>query len=556
MKRLTRVTVALAALFPMLAAAATHTLNGRDLTVDKLWEISAPGEKIAISADGWSRIKASYRAPIDAAKDGRSIYGLTVNFGDLKDQKVAGAMVEQEPNRSASIEFNERQMRIQAAGVEPWLDDRLSKMAMIIRVNQMAAGYTGMSVAAANAFMEYVNNDVYPLIPSRGSEGANDLSMVTHIGLALMGEWDVNYKGKRQPAAAVRKALGLKPYRPFGMDGISILSNSNAAEAIAIDAVKRTEHLLSLTPTIIAAGLETLNGNVTPFLWHTVDTKGWPQGHEASEAVLAALKGSYLWQKDPKRSLQDPLSFRSSALILATAMEELRQAKELLNAAINHTTDNPIVHTNARTDLWYSNLEAVKMLNAGSDKAFVNSGSNFDNTQLAVQIESLARAVAQVLHTSMWRMTQVVDPKRTKMSMYLVAKENVGGDSFANIAQSASGLYAEAMALTNSVTLYGVPTSIGIEETFSNVNVTADRLRQMVNIGYELFSYEVLHHTQGMDMRKREQGKALGEGTSKLLAQYRQHVPYVTKDRAYTLDINNGVRFLKALDPQSLQVKL
>lgn len=77
-------------------------------------------------------------------------------------------------------------MRIQAAGMEPFLPETESKMAMVIRLNQMAAGFTGMSVEAANAYMEYINNDVYPLIPSRGSEGANDLSMVTHIGLSLM----------------------------------------------------------------------------------------------------------------------------------------------------------------------------------------------------------------------------------------------------------------------------------------------------------------------------------------------------------------------------------
>ena len=109
------------------------------------------------------------KAPIDDATDGRDIYGLTVNYGALKDQKVAGASVEAEPNRSASIKFNERQMRIQAAGLEPYFDDRISKMAMVIRLNQMAAGYTGMSEAAAKAFQEYINNDVCPLIPSRGS---------------------------------------------------------------------------------------------------------------------------------------------------------------------------------------------------------------------------------------------------------------------------------------------------------------------------------------------------------------------------------------------------
>ena len=132
----------------------------------------------------------------------------------MKDQKVAGASVEAEPNRSASIKFNERQMRIQAAGLEPYFDDRISKMAMVIRLNQMAAGYTGMSEAAAKAFQEYINNDVCPLIPSRGSEGANDLSMATHIGLALMGEWDVSYQGKRVPAAQFAKNLNFSPIIP------------------------------------------------------------------------------------------------------------------------------------------------------------------------------------------------------------------------------------------------------------------------------------------------------------------------------------------------------
>lgn len=534
--------------------AGVHELDGRTLTMDELWTISAPGEDVKISQEGWKRIKNSYKAPIAAATDGRDIYGLTVNYGALKDQRVAGASVEDEPNRSASIKFNERQMRIQAAGIEPFMPDRLSKMAMIIRVNQMASGYTGMSTDAANAYIEYINNDVCPLIPSRGSEGANDLSMVTHIGLSLMGEWDVNYKGKRVSSAKVRKELGLKPYHPFGLDGIGILSNSNAAEAQAIAAVKKVEHVLKISPTIIASSLEALNGNVSPFLWSTVETKGWPQGHEAGEAILNALKGSYLWNKDDQRYLQDPLSFRSSGYILATALEELRQSKKLLDEAINHTTNNPIINTSGRNDLWYSNTEAVKMLEAGNDKTFVNSCSNFDNTQLAVQLESLSRALAQVIHTSAWRTTQLDDGGRTKLPTYLVAPENKGGDGFANIAQSMSGLYAEAMALTNSATLYGVPTSIGIEETFSNINIVADRLSRMADIAYEIYSYEVLHTTQAMDLRKAN-GKTMGKGTNKLLVQYRKVVPYVSKDRIYTPDINNGISFLRELDPASLSVQ-
>jgi len=538
----------IAAILPMTSIAATHTLDGTSLTVDKLWEISKSGEDVNISKEGWERIRASYKAPIDAAEDGRSIYGLTVNYGALKDQRVAGASVESEPNRSESIKFNERQMRIQAAGMEPFLPETESKMAMVIRLNQMAAGFTGMSVEAANAYMEYINNDVYPLIPSRGSEGANDLSMVTHVGLALMGEWDVMYQGKRRSSAEVRKELGLKKYHPFGMDGISILSNSNVAEAQSITAVKKVEHLLELSSVIIASSLEALNGNVSPFLWHTVDTKGWPQGHEAAESILSHLKGSYLWELDAKRNLQDPLSFRSSGQILAAAKEELRQAKELLNTAINHTTDNPVVHTNAIDDLWYSNSDYVNGLRVGGKNVFVNSGSNFDNTQLAVQLESLSRALAQVIHISAWRTTQLDDGHRTKLTTYLISKENVGGDGFANIAQSMSGLYAEAMSLTNSASIYGVPTSVGIEETFSNVNLIANRLDKIADIAYEIYSYEVLHTTQGMDIRTKELNQEMGNGTTKFLTEYRKYVPFVSKDRIFTPDINNGVKFLKGYD--------
>lgn len=527
------------------ASAANHVLDGRQLTVDQLWEIAQPGETVSISKEGWQRLKDGYRAPIDAAEDGRDIYGLTVNYGALKDKRVTGNGVEDEPNRSATIKFNERQMRIQAAGFEPFLPAHVSKMAMIIRVNQMAAGYTAMSEDAAKAFMEYINNDVTPLIPSRGSEGANDLSMATHIGLALMGEWDVEYKGKRVPAAEVRKTLGLKDFHPFGLDGISILSNSNVAEAQAIDAVKNAEQILKLSPVIIASSLEALNGNVTPFLWHTVETKGWPQQHEAAEEILLNLKGSFLWQKDDKRYLQDPLSFRSSGYILATAWNELEEAKALLTQAVNHTTDNPIVNTAARTDLWYSNLPAVTMNQAGGKDKFVNSCSNFDNTQLGVQLESLIRAMGQVMHASAWRTTQLDDGHRTGLPTYLVAPENKGGDGFANIAQSMSGIYAEGMALTNSAMGYGIPTSIGIEETFSNVNVIADRLNKMADCTREIYAYEVFHTTQAMDIRARHEKRELGAGTKAMLDSYRKVVPYVDSDRIFTHDMNNSVDWLR-----------
>jgi len=548
-----------AVLMAPVSYAETFTLDGKSLTVETLQEAALPGNDVRISKEGWSRIKKSYDISIDATKHGKTVYGLNVNFGELKDQQVVNGDVTKEPMRSASIAFNERQMRIQAAGVGPFLANDIVKMSMIIRLNQMAAGLTGMTTDAANAFIQLVNNDANPLIPSRGSMGLNDLAWPTHIGLALMGEWDINYKGERRDAKEVLKALGMKKFRPFGLDGISILSNANVSMAILVDAMQKADKIINYSPYLIAAGLETLNGNVSPFLWHSVEGKGMPKGHEAAEAILLSLKGSYLWDKNEQRSLQDALSFRSAHWTLATALNEMDRLKNLINIQINHTSDNPLVTIAGKSDLWYSDTPVVKHYAvdpSGATRDYINSNSAFDFTQIALQTESTIKAMAHLLHGSGWRIMQVDDSRRTHMSKYLSAKSNVTngvhGDGFANIGQPMVGLYAEAMSLTNNVTLYGMPTSGGIEEMYSNVNLTADRLRQMANVGAEILSFETLHMTQGAQMRRDEQGYELGEGTKRLLKAYRKVVPFVDKDRAYTKDINNGVQFIKNVQLESL----
>ncbi|BDY06087.1 aromatic amino acid ammonia-lyase [Ferrimonas sp. YFM] len=533
--------------------AETFQLTGQDLTVDQLWEAAAKGNDVTLSRAAWKRVEDSYQTTIDAAKKGIEIYGLTTNFGDLKDQEVVKGDIEAEPNRTKSIEFNKRQLRIQAAAMEPYFEDRIVKMGMIIRLNQMAAGLTGMTTETAKYYQTFINNDVIPMVPGRGSPGVNDLNWATHIGLAMIGEWDVHYKGKKVPATKAMADLGIKPLEPFGLDGISILSNSNISMAITVEAIQQSQHLLDISPYIVATSLECLNGNVSPFLWHSIEGKGMPQGHVAAEPILKALEGSFLWQPNEERYLQDPLTFRSSHWTLAAAHEELDQLRDLVEKQLNHTSDNPMVTIEGRTDMWYSDTPVVKSLMVDPKKgSYVNSNSAFDNTQIAIQVESLATAMAHVIHNSGWRSLQVGMDHRTHLPKYLVAKSNKGGDGFANIIQAISGYYAEAAGLTNNVTLYGLPTSNIIEETYNNVNVTAERLKQMNDIAYEVFSYEILHMTQGAQMRRDEQGYKLGKGTSALLKEYRKVVPFVDKDRPFTKDVNNGVKFLKQLDVTTL----
>lgn len=74
-----------------------------------------------------------------------------------------------------------------------------------------------------------------------------------------------------------------------------------------------------MSPTVFGLSLEGLNGNVAPFLPQTNDIRPFPYIQATTKDILAQLDGSYLWQLNDERPLQDPLSYRTTAYTLASA---------------------------------------------------------------------------------------------------------------------------------------------------------------------------------------------------------------------------------------------
>src|SRR5690606_11989487 len=183
----------------------------------------------------------------------------------------------------------------------------------------------------ASIYADYLNHDVTPVIPSLGTVGEADITLASHIGLAMIGEWDVFYQGKRLPAAEVMKQLNIVPLKPVGKDFLSILSTNSLTAGQATLAALDTQAFLDKQARLFAFMLEGFNGNVAPFSETAVAARPYAAMAQAAGRIRDALAGSDLWRRSADRALQDPLSFRTMAYTLGVVQENLhRLADDLL----------------------------------------------------------------------------------------------------------------------------------------------------------------------------------------------------------------------------------
>uniref|UniRef100_UPI0025B5BD27 aromatic amino acid ammonia-lyase n=1 Tax=uncultured Parasutterella sp. TaxID=1263098 RepID=UPI0025B5BD27 len=365
---------------------------------------------------------------LEAAKSGKEIYGLTVGVGLNKDHKVISANGElSEEVKAASRRFNYSTLRSHSIGAGPALDPKLVRLAMVIRLNTLLKGGSGVQPRVAELYEEFLNKGVTPVVPTKGSLGDADITLASHVGSAMIGEWKViNKDGKQVASMEVLKEKGIKPLVPEGKDALGILSNSSVAMAMTMDAAKAVRQILKVTPIVYGISLEGLNGNVAPFLPQTVDFHPFPGLAEKASELRKVLAGSYLWDKDESLRLQDPLCFRTTVYTLSEAQNALNDLDKVINVQINGSDDNPGVMVDAdRTgaDIPQIGQYFIETKNA---KGAIIPTANFEVLPVALAVQRMALALGHVGHNSAQRTMRLDEPQFTDLSRYLAAEGNLG----------------------------------------------------------------------------------------------------------------------------------
>lgn len=493
----------------------TLVLDGQNLTLENVWEVACLGRKVAIAPEAYGRLARGREIMVGLAEGGKAIYGFNRGVGWNKDQAM---------EESALVQYNKRLIRSHCLGVGPWHADHEVRAMMCIRLNQMLLGAGCVRDELADLFRDFLNHGITPRVPTRGSMGDDDITTLSHIGMAMIGEADVSWKGRIVNAGEAMRAEGLPPYTMDLKDAHTIILSNAQGEAMTALLVRETEEFLSAAQLIYCLDYEGLNGNIEQMRTEVNELRGLPGQIFCAAECRSFLEGSYLYAPDENRALQDPLSFRDGFCVAGAVRDALDFVKKYLRIQLNSTSDNPCV-----------------LLHTGETSVT----ANFETPTLAAGVEMLSGTLAVLSKTTVFRMLRMTDPAFTHLPRYLAPWDD-SGFGYGTIMNTYANLDAENrhLAMPSSMDFHALEG--GIEDRGTNLPMIAERAGKLLDNLRYLAGMELLYAAQAVDLRKQRGEISLGTVTGRAYEAFREVIPFLKEDRNMNLEIQNAYEFIRS----------
>ncbi|ARC40866.1 histidine ammonia-lyase [Citrobacter braakii] len=482
------------------------TLTPGHLSFTQLRDIWQQPVKLSLDAGAIDAINASVACVNNIVAEGRTAYGINTGFGLLAQTRIA---TEDLQNLQRSLVLSH------AAGVGEALDDAMVRLIMVLKINSLARGFSGIRLSVIEALIALVNAEVYPLIPAKGSVGASgDLAPLAHMSLTLLGEGKARWQGEWLPATEALKKAGLEPITLEAKEGLALLNGTQASTAFALRGLIEAQELFASATVCGALTTEAVLGSRRPFDARIHAARGQRGQIDAAALyrhVLTDTSALSLSHHNCEK-VQDPYSLRCQPQVMGACLTQMRQVLDVLLVEANAVSDNPLVF---------------------AEEGDVISGGNFHAEPVAMAADNLALAIAEIGALSERRIALMMDKHMSQLPPFLV--KNGGVNSGFMIAQvTAAALASENKALAHPHSVDSLPTSANQEDHVSMAPAAGRRLWEMAANTRGVIAVEWLAACQGIDLRE-------GLTSSPLLEQARQalreQVAHYTQDRFFAPDI-------------------
>ena len=491
----------------------TMTLTPGHLSFIQLREIWQQPVKLSLDAGAIDAINASVACVNNIVAEGRTAYGINTGFGLLAQTRIA---TEDLQNLQRSLVLSH------AAGVGEALDDAMVRLIMVLKINSLARGFSGIRLSVIEALIALVNAEVYPLIPAKGSVGASgDLAPLAHMSLTLLGEGKARWQGEWLPATDALKKAGLEPITLEAKEGLALLNGTQASTAFALRGLIEAQELFASATVCGALTTEAVLGSRRPFDARIHAARGQRGQIDAATLYRHVLTDSSALSQSHHNceKVQDPYSLRCQPQVMGACLTQMRQVMDVLLVEANAVSDNPLVF---------------------AEEGDVISGGNFHAEPVAMAADNLALAIAEIGSLSERRIALMMDKHMSQLPPFLV--KNGGVNSGFMIAQvTAAALASENKALAHPHSVDSLPTSANQEDHVSMAPAAGRRLWEMAANTRGVIAVEWLAACQGIDLRE-------GLTSSPLLEQARQalreQVAHYTQDRFFAPDIECATELL------------
>ncbi len=448
------------------------SIGSRPLTIEDVVAVARDGATVELSSQGAERIRRGRAVVEGRLGDGKAHYGINTGFGALAEVSIG-------PDDLSKLQVN--LIRSHASGVGDPMPTDAVRAAMCLRVAVLSTGNAGIRVEPTVLLAEMLNRAVHPVVPSRGSVGASgDLAPLAHIALAMIGEGDCEYKGVVMPSARALDAAGLRPVELQAKEGLALVNGTQVLTAVGLLALYDALHLLKTAETAGAMSLEALLGSPDAFDARVVGARPHPGQIESGRVLRALLAGSALRKThvDCGR-VQDPYSFRCMPQVHGAVRDSLEHVKRVVEIEINSATDNPLVF----------------------EDGDIVSGGNFHGEPVAIALDLLAIAVAELGSISDRRVEHLLNPKLSYGLPAFLAPDS-GLCSGLMIAQvAAASLVSENKILAHPASVDSIPTSANREDHVSMGMTAALKAASVVRNTRDVLAVELLAASAALDIR-------------------------------------------------------
>lgn len=503
-------------------------LDGSPIHLADFVKLAAGPVEISLS-ESVTRKLSQARSIVERYAAGDSpVYGLNTGLGANLGHRIGETDI---------TGFQAQLLEGRMVGVGEPLCETTSRGALLARIVGASKGGSGLSHETLQAMIVLAERGMAPVLPSIGSIGAGDLVLAAHMGGALIGHGNIWVDGEKVPAAQALAQAGLAPLALKPKDALALANHSSVSLAVASFAAERARRGLTLSMAVAALSGEGYGINLSIFDERINALRHSSGQMEAAAWFRQAFKGSALASPGSARSIQDALSFRTMASVFGAASASLRSLIQECEHELNGIADNPVV-------LIQDLQKPIQDADGDSQPGEMPSTANFHTPALALALDSLAIAQAQLANSGAQRIVKLMMPNLTGLAKYLSPR---GGASagFVPLQKTVAALLADIRLQAHPASIDAMPVSDGVEDVAPQTLLAGMKLQKQLKALSYLTSIEALIAAQAVDLRN---SGRIGNVPADIHACVRSAAAMLDQDRPSGSDIENVRTALSKLD--------
>lgn len=462
--------------------------------------------KISIDNKCTENIIRSNKLLMSSIDSGEIIYGVNTGFGKLSQIVI---------DKSQQTELQYNLVRSHAAGIGNSIDTGLVRIAMVLKLLTFSKGYSGVSLDVVEKIIEFLNHDLIPVVPEKGSAGASgDLAPLANMTLGLIGEGKISFLGKVYNAKYILNKKGIEPLKLSEKSGLSLVNGTQISTAFAIKNLIINDILIKTADIIGSVSVEASLSSREVFKSAIHDLKKHPGQVLSAKNIWNLLKDSEIVNSHKSCDVvQDPYSFRCIPHIHGACRDAMDGPIKMINNEINSVSDNPLI------------------LKSGT----VEYSGHFHAEHVAQALDFIAISTSELGAISERRTHYFMKGANGKLPLFLAIKPGV--ESGYMIPQVvASTLASENKTLSHPGSVDSIPTSGGQEDLVSMAPWCAIKLNQIQeNLG-NILAIELLISSAATILYHSKYKP--GIGTKNIISTLKNTIPFKKGDRVFSDEIN------------------